>query len=103
MKAHGYAAAAPGDPYFSHPLEGRGDPADMKLDAASICTALLHDTVGDTEATIEEIGRLFGPRSSGLVDRVTNSPRSSSRPRRRNRPRTPQLVLAMSEDIGCCW
>src|SRR5690242_16365257 len=71
MKAHGSQLRASGDPYFSHPIEVAGILAEMKLDAASIITGLLHDTVEDTVATLEDIERLFGPDIAKLVDGVT--------------------------------
>ena len=61
MKAHGAQTRASGDPYFSHPLEVAGICTNYRLDTASIVTALLHDTVEDTGATISEIRGLFGP------------------------------------------
>src|SRR4051795_3690577 len=61
MKAHGAQLRASGDPYFSHPVEVAGLLAQMKLDTASIITGLLHDTVEDTVATLDDIERLFGP------------------------------------------
>ena len=68
MQAHGHQTRASGDPYFSHPLEVAGILTGMRLDSASIVTALLHDTVEDTEATLEDIERLFGGEISRLVD-----------------------------------
>ena len=62
MKAHGTQMRASGDPYFSHPVEVAGILAGMKLDTASIVTGLLHDTVEDTVATLEDIERVFGAR-----------------------------------------
>ena len=50
MKMHGSQVRASGDPYFSHPLEVAGILTSMKLDSASIITALLHDVVEDTPA-----------------------------------------------------
>ena len=55
MKAHGSQLRASGDPYFSHPLEVAGILTDLKLDSASIVTALLHDTVEDGVASEQEI------------------------------------------------
>src|SRR5713101_5625687 len=55
MKAHGSQERASGDPYFSHPLQVAEILTRMKLDGASIITALLHDTVEDTDATLERI------------------------------------------------
>jgi GTP diphosphokinase / guanosine-3',5'-bis(diphosphate) 3'-diphosphatase len=100
MKAHGSQLRASGDPYFSHPIEVAGILAGMKLDAASIVTALLHDTVEDTVATLEDIERLFGPEIARLVDGVTKLSRlelQSDQTKQAENFR--KLVLAMSEDI----
>ena len=71
LKEHGSQMRASGDPYFSHPVEVAGILTEMKLDTASIVTGLLHDTVEDTDATREEIERLFGESVARLVDGVT--------------------------------
>src|SRR5438067_10534744 len=100
MKAHGSQKRASGDPYFSHPVEVAGILSGMKLDSASIVTGLLHDTVEDTVATLEEIERLFGPEIGRLVDGVTKLSRielQSDQTRQAENFR--KLVLAMSEDI----
>ncbi len=70
-KAHAHQRRANGDPYFGHPLEVAKILTDLHLDDASIVTALLHDTVEDTEATHDEIARLFGDEIANLVDGVT--------------------------------
>src|SRR5215210_5940736 len=100
MKAHGAQLRASGDPYFSHPVEVAGLLAQMKLDTASIITGLLHDTVEDTVATLDDIERLFGPEIGRLVDGVTKLSRielQSDKTRQAENFR--KLVLAMSEDI----
>ncbi|MBV9017750.1 MAG: bifunctional (p)ppGpp synthetase/guanosine-3',5'-bis(diphosphate) 3'-pyrophosphohydrolase, partial [Alphaproteobacteria bacterium] len=71
MKAHGSQLRASGDPYFSHPIQVAGLLAQMKLDTASIVTALLHDTIEDTVATLDDIERQFGSEIARLVDGVT--------------------------------
>src|SRR3546814_18955856 len=71
MKAHGSQERASGDPYFSHPLQVAEILTRMKLDSASIVTALLHDTVEDTDATLEQIEHLFGKYIARLVAGVT--------------------------------
>jgi (p)ppGpp synthase/HD superfamily hydrolase len=63
LQAHGPQKRASGDPYFSHPLEVAGILTDLKLDTATIVTALLHDTVEDTTTTIREVGRISAARS----------------------------------------
>ena len=71
MRAHGNQKRASGDPYFSHPLEVAAILTEMKLDDATIATALLHDVIEDTEATKAEIDQLFGAEIGGLVDGLT--------------------------------
>ena len=100
MKAHGSQLRASGDPYFSHPVEVAGLLAQMKLDTASIITGLLHDTVEDTVATLDDIERRFGPEIGRLVDGVTKLSRielQSDKTKQAENFR--KLVLAMSEDI----
>ena len=100
LKKHGTQMRASGDPYFSHPVEVAGILAEMKLDTASIVTGLLHDTIEDTDATREEIERLFGESVARLVDGVTKLSRlelqSESTKEAEN---LRKLVLAMSSDI----
>src|SRR5579863_8738671 len=100
MKAHGAQLRASGDPYFSHPVEVAGILSGMKLDAASIITGLLHDTVEDTLATLADIEKLFGAEIARLVDGVTKLSRlelQSDQTKQAENFR--KLVLAMSEDI----
>jgi len=100
MKAHGSQTRESGDPYFSHPLEVAGILTDLKLDHYSIVTALLHDLVEDTETSLQEIEKAFGPEVGRLVDGVTKLSRlelQSEQSRAAENFR--KLVLAMSEDI----
>ncbi len=100
MQKHGSQKRASGDPYFSHPVEVAYKLTQYKLDAASIITALLHDTVEDTDATLDEIEGLFGQEIRGLVDGVTKLNRleiksESSKQAENFR----KLVLAMAQDL----
>ncbi|MCR4377395.1 MAG: bifunctional (p)ppGpp synthetase/guanosine-3',5'-bis(diphosphate) 3'-pyrophosphohydrolase [Rhodospirillales bacterium] len=100
MKAHGSQTRASGDPYFSHPLEVAGILTGYRLDAATIVTALLHDVVEDTSATLEDIERLFGAEVAKLVDGVTKLTQiemQSDHAKQAENFR--KLLLAMSEDI----
>ncbi len=100
MKAHGSQERASGDPYFSHPLEVANILTKMKLDGASIITALLHDTVEDTEATLDQIEQLFGKEVARLVDGVTKLSRIELQSdHSKHAENFRKLVLAMSEDI----
>ncbi|MGO4704387.1 bifunctional (p)ppGpp synthetase/guanosine-3',5'-bis(diphosphate) 3'-pyrophosphohydrolase [Microvirga sp. 2MCAF38] len=71
MMAHGSQKRASGDLFFGHPLEVAAILTDLKLDDATIAAAVLHDTVEDTEATLEEINKTFGPQIGALVDGLT--------------------------------
>ncbi|MDE0779436.1 MAG: bifunctional (p)ppGpp synthetase/guanosine-3',5'-bis(diphosphate) 3'-pyrophosphohydrolase [Alphaproteobacteria bacterium] len=100
MNAHGEQTRASGDPYFSHPLEVAAILTNYHLDTASIITALLHDTIEDTEATSAEIAQLFGEEVAQLVDGVTKLTRlelQSDRAKQAENFR--KLLLAMSKDI----
>ncbi|HLO76059.1 MAG TPA: bifunctional (p)ppGpp synthetase/guanosine-3',5'-bis(diphosphate) 3'-pyrophosphohydrolase [Magnetospirillum sp.] len=100
MKMHGSQKRASGDPYFSHPIEVAGILTKYRLDSSSIITALLHDTIEDTPATLEDIEKLFGAEIGRLVDGVTKLNRielQSDHAKQAENLR--KLVLAMSEDI----
>jgi GTP pyrophosphokinase len=100
MKAHGAQTRASGDPYFSHPLEVAGILTDLKLDASTIITALLHDVVEDTDKTVEDIEQVFGPQIGRLVDGVTKLGRLELQSEEtRYAENFRKLLLAMSEDI----
>lgn len=70
-KMHDGQTRKSGDPYFVHPVSVAHIIADMRLDAASICAALLHDVVEDTDATENDLRQMFGPEVAFLVDGVT--------------------------------
>ena len=55
-----------GDPYFVHPVGVASIIADMKLDAPSVITGLLHDTVEDTLTTLENVEKDFGAEVASL-------------------------------------
>ncbi len=100
MQAHGTQTRASGDPYFSHPVEVAGILTHYRLDSASIVTALLHDTVEDTDATLSDIERLFGPEIAKLVDGVTKlSQLEIAGSEARQAENFRKLLLAMSEDL----
>jgi GTP diphosphokinase / guanosine-3',5'-bis(diphosphate) 3'-diphosphatase len=100
MKMHGTQKRASGDPYFSHPIEVAGILTSYKLDTASIVTALLHDIVEDTKATLEEVRGLFGEEVARLVDGVTKLARLQIQNMETKQAENfRKFVLAMSEDI----
>ncbi|MEI7669507.1 MAG: bifunctional (p)ppGpp synthetase/guanosine-3',5'-bis(diphosphate) 3'-pyrophosphohydrolase [Pseudomonadota bacterium] len=100
MQAHGTQKRASGDPYFSHPVEVAYMLTQFKLDTASIVTALLHDTVEDTDATLEDIEKHFGKEIAGLVDGVTKLTRIETKSENAKQAENfRKLLLAMSEDL----
>ena len=100
MKMHGSQKRANGDPYFSHPLEVAGILTEMKLDDATIATALLHDTLEDTPATYDELKSLFGEDVAKMVDGVTKLSKIELQSTESSQAENfRKLVLAMSEDM----
>ena len=100
MKAHGSQQRASGDPYFSHPLEVAAILTDLKLDDATIATALLHDTIEDTHATREEIDRLFGAEIGQLVEGLTKIGKLDLVSKQAEQAENlRKLLLAVSDDV----
>ena len=100
MKKHEKQKRASGDPFFSHPIEVAQILTNYRLDTASIVTALLHDTVEDTSATVDEISGLFGKEIGRLVDGVTKLTKIQIQNIESVQAENfRKLFLAMSEDI----
>lgn len=99
-KMHGSQLRASGDPYFAHPVEVAGILTQLRLDEASIVTGLLHDTIEDTEATHDEISRIFGDDVANLVQGVTKLTQLEVTTERTKQAENLQkFVLALSRDI----
>ncbi|RMF08081.1 MAG: bifunctional (p)ppGpp synthetase/guanosine-3',5'-bis(diphosphate) 3'-pyrophosphohydrolase, partial [Candidatus Neomarinimicrobiota bacterium] len=71
QRAHEGQKRRSGKPYFDHCLEVAKTLADWRLDHITIIGGLLHDTVEDTEVTLEDLEREFGEDVTHLVDGVT--------------------------------
>ena len=100
MTAHGKQFRASGDPYFAHPLEVAAILTDLKLDVATIATALLHDTIEDTLVTYEDIKEKFGEEIANLVDGVTKlSQLEVFSERTKQAENFRKLMLAITGDI----
>lgn len=100
MKAHGSQKRASGAPYFSHPLEVAAILTDLKLDDATIATALLHDVIEDTDATRTEIDQMFGPEIGSLVDGLTKIKRLDLVSKKAEQAENfRKLLIAISTDI----
>lgn len=98
--AHGDQMRASGESYFTHPLAVAFILTELKLDTASIITALLHDTVEDTELTLQEVERDFGEEVARLVDGVTKLTKLETKSEHiKQAENFRKLVVAMSEDL----
>ena len=67
-KVHAEQKRDSGDPYISHPIAVANILAELKLDGPTITTALLHDTIEDTSATLEDVKKKFGVEIADLVE-----------------------------------
>lgn len=89
-----------GEPYYTHPVAVASILADMKMDVGSILTAILHDTIEDTDATYEDLEKKFGREVADLVDGVSKLTRIESKTvEGKQAENFRKLLLAMSEDI----
>lgn len=99
--AHSGQKRRSGEPYIIHPVAVAQILADMGMDADSVCAALLHDVVEDTEYTSEQIKQMFGETIEHLVDGVTKlgqiSVNTSAEEQQNENVR--KMFLAMSKDI----
>jgi len=102
VKAHGEQKRHSGDPYYAHPIEVAGIVADLHLDVESVCTALLHDVIEDTDTTCEELAEIFTPEIAELVNGVTKLGQLSLPNATREQAQAEnfqKFVLAMSKDV----
>jgi GTP pyrophosphokinase len=102
-KVHQGQVRKSGEPYLIHPLEVAGLLAELRLDEASVVAGLLHDTVEDTLATIEEVRELFGDEVALIVDGVTklskfSAPQLMSQ-EEKQAENFRKMLVAMAEDI----
>lgn len=98
--AHAGQTRLSGEPYLSHPLAVADTLADMGFDEPTVAAGLLHDTVEDTKATIEEIDENFGEEVADIVDGVTKIsmiPFENKEEAQAENIR--KMILAMSHDM----
>ena len=89
-----------GEPYITHPLAVADLICDLKLDTSSICAALLHDTVEDTQATYQDVQLLFNKEIADLVDGVTKLGKLRFRNKAERQAESfRKMLVAMSKDI----
>ncbi|KPK13761.1 MAG: GTP pyrophosphokinase [Myxococcales bacterium SG8_38] len=89
-----------GDAYFTHPVKVADIIADMRLDASSVCAALLHDVVEDCGIDLSEVEAVFGEEVAFLVDGVTKLGKVNFASREdRQAESFRKMVVAMARDI----
>jgi guanosine-3',5'-bis(diphosphate) 3'-pyrophosphohydrolase len=91
---------ASGEPYLVHPLEVADLLADMRLDATSVSTGLLHDVVEDTLVDLDTIKEYFGEEIAYLVDGLTKIAQVSDLSKEQRQAESlRKMVLAMTTDV----
>ncbi len=99
-KAHHGQLRASGEAYFMHPVEVAMILAEMHLDATTIITAILHDTVEDTSITLVELEEKFSKEIASLVNGVTKLSKIHHQSEsERQAENFRKLLVAMSKDI----
>lgn len=90
-----------GEPYILHPIAvARIVVREIGLGSTSICSALLHDVVEDTDYTVEDIENIFGPKIAQIVDGLTKiSGGVFAEKASEQAENFRKLLLTMSEDI----
>ncbi|MBE6947926.1 MAG: bifunctional (p)ppGpp synthetase/guanosine-3',5'-bis(diphosphate) 3'-pyrophosphohydrolase [Ruminococcaceae bacterium] len=89
-----------GSPYIIHPLAVAKIVTEMGLDVDAVLGALLHDCIEDTDASHEEIEKLFGPTVAELVEGVTKLTRANfSSTEQAQMENLRKMFMAMSKDI----
>ncbi|MBF0537037.1 MAG: bifunctional (p)ppGpp synthetase/guanosine-3',5'-bis(diphosphate) 3'-pyrophosphohydrolase [Nitrospirae bacterium] len=89
-----------GTPYVGHPLAVASILADMHLDATTITAGLLHDTVEDTDTTIDDIGDIFGVDVAYMVNALTKLTQMEFKTREEAQAENiRKMFMAMAEDV----
>ncbi|NPD32098.1 bifunctional (p)ppGpp synthetase/guanosine-3',5'-bis(diphosphate) 3'-pyrophosphohydrolase [Berryella wangjianweii] len=89
-----------GEPFVAHPVEVACILAELRMDAATLCAALLHDTIEDTDATYEDVAQEFGGEVADLVQGVTKITRIAVESLTDEQAATlRKMLVAMSKDI----
>ncbi len=99
-KAHDGQMRSSGQPYIIHPLAVSYILLELGMDTDTICAAMLHDVVEDTDCTLEDVKKRFGQDVAMLVDgvtKLTKMPRFNKEEQQAENVR--KMLLAMSQDI----
>ena len=89
-----------GEPYIVHPIQVAGILAKLKLDAVTVACGFLHDVVEDTDASLDDLEREFGPDVRTIVDGVTKLGKVKYKSHEEQLAENHRkMLMAMSEDI----
>ena len=100
LEKHGDQKRKSGEPYIIHPTNVAYTIAEIGLDEQTICAALLHDVVEDTEVTYEDIEKEFGQEIAEMVDGVTKLKKIEHASIEENQVENyRKMFLAMGKDI----
>jgi GTP diphosphokinase / guanosine-3',5'-bis(diphosphate) 3'-diphosphatase len=89
-----------GEDFITHPVEVAKICAGLRLDTETLCAALLHDTVEDTSASLDEVGELFGESIAQLVDGVTKLTEITFQSRDEHQAENyRKMMVAMATDV----
>ena len=98
--AHDGQTRKSGEPYITHPLAVAGILAELRLDAETLCAAILHDTLEDTTLDRDTLVQEFGEPVAALVDAVTKLDRLHFRDRFEAAAESfRKMMLAMASDL----
>ena len=99
-EAHSGQRRKTGEAYITHPVAVAQELAEMHLDSQAITAAILHDTVEDTSASLDDITDKFGSEVAALVDGVSKLDQIQFRSRAEAQAESfRKMMLAMIEDI----
>ncbi|MHB8692778.1 MAG: RelA/SpoT family protein [Solirubrobacteraceae bacterium] len=89
-----------GEEFIEHPVSVAKICAGLRLDTETLCAALLHDTVEDTSASLQDVSETFGEEIAGLVDGVTKLTELTFQSRdERQAENYRKMMVAMAQDI----
>ena len=97
---HEYQKRKDGSPYIIHPLAVAEIVAEMGLDTDAVLGAILHDCIEDTDASHDDIAKLFSPTVAELVEGVTKLTRTDfTSQEEKQMENLRKMFMAMSKDI----
>ncbi|MDP2168137.1 MAG: bifunctional (p)ppGpp synthetase/guanosine-3',5'-bis(diphosphate) 3'-pyrophosphohydrolase [Thermodesulfovibrionales bacterium] len=99
-EAHQRQKRKEGTPYIEHPIAVASILADLKMDTVTIAAGILHDTIEDTDVTVDDISKRFGYDTAFLVKSLTKLSRMEFKSKEMAQAENfRKMLLSMAEDI----